>query len=110
MANPKKHKTEVKNNNPDYLINSHEQSGVVVSQIVQKTVNFVLDQVKYIHPKQQWLIYARVMNSLFCRLYNPAVNHAYSESIKQSQDIAKFFEPRIPKKHRKTNRTNAKKK
>lgn len=57
--------------------NSHEEVALYVSKIVNELVDVSMGYISQVDKDQQWLIYGRVVNSLFHRCYAPAIYHTH---------------------------------
>lgn len=57
--------------------NSHEDAGLYVRKIVNELVDVSMGYISQVDKDQQWLIYGRVVNSLFHRYYAPTIYHTH---------------------------------
>lgn len=57
--------------------NTHEDAAMYVSKIVNDLVDVAMGHISQVDKDQQWLIYGRVVNSLFHRCYAPTIYHTH---------------------------------
>lgn len=74
--------------------NSHEDVALYVSKIVNELVDVSMGHISQVDKDQQWLIYGRVVNSLFHRCYAPAIYHTH----KSDNDIKDRLDGQFTKK------------
>ena len=81
--------------------NSHQDCAIFVTQLVHDLVCLAEHRVSQVDKDQRWLLYARAMNSLFQRLYNPAIFHTMqvNTDIEDKLD-GQFTKPKSPNKTR----------
>ena len=57
--------------------NTHEDAANYVSKVTNELVDVAMYHIAQLDKEQQWLIYARVVNSLFHRCYAPTIYHTH---------------------------------
>lgn len=92
-------KTEVKGGPEKF--NSQEDCAIFVTQLVNDIINLAEYRMSKVHKDQSWLLYARVVNSLFQRLYNPAIYHTMQVNTDTEDKLdGQFTKPKSPYKTR----------